>query len=123
MDLGICKGVVAVYALFLTAAEAPGPPADQKQVVTEAISRIVESREKTEEYVIQIKQKLKPGTADFQGAREMYTEAMSKHNAWVSLVKNSIQSGKTKNLAKNERYQSVAAEAEQANQQFIRYAQ
>jgi len=113
----------AVCGVLLMGVDSMVWAADQKQQIAEAVSRIVGAREKTEDYVLQVKQRFKPRTTEYQEARNLYVDAMSKHNAWAALVKYSIQNGKKKNLDKDERYQSLAAGAEQATQVFIRYVQ
>ncbi|HKA01712.1 MAG TPA: hypothetical protein VKE70_34605 [Candidatus Solibacter sp.] len=113
----------AVCAVLRMRVDSTASAADQKQPIAEAVARIVEAREKTEDYVLQVKQRFKPGTPDYHEGRNLYVDAMSKQNAWVALVKVSIQNGKKKNLDKDERYRSLAAAAEQATQVFIRFVQ
>jgi hypothetical protein len=97
--------------------------ADQSPVVTQAIAKIVEDRDRTAEYVLEIKRKYKPDDADYQQARDLYVTALAKHNAWIITLKTVIQKGKTKNLGSDEPYQKIAAEAEQATQAFVSYVQ
>lgn len=100
-----------------------GVAADQKPVVTEAIAKIVEGREQASESVLEIKRKFKPGDAEYDQARKLYVTALGKHNAWIATMKAAIESGKTKSLAKDQAYQSIAIQADQAAQAFIRYAE
>jgi hypothetical protein len=97
--------------------------ADQKEVVTAAIAKIVEGREQASESVVEIKRKFKPGDMEYDEGRRLYITALAKHNSWIATMKVAIEKGKTKNLAKDQAYQSVAAQADQAAQDFIRYAE
>jgi hypothetical protein len=103
-----------------------GPPsvlAADQQAVTEAIAAMVSRRDQCSEYVLEVKRKLQPDDANYQKARDLYVTAYAKQNGWVAVLKNAIQKGKTKNLAKDEAYQSIAAQADEAARAFVTFAQ
>jgi hypothetical protein len=103
-----------------------GPPAflaAEQQVVTEAIAAMVSRRDQCSEYVVEVKRKLQPDDSNYQKARDLYVTAYAKQNSWVVVVKIAIQKGKTKNLGKDEAYQSIAAQADEAARAFVTFAQ
>ena len=109
------KRVVSLVLLVGTVSSAAwslGFSENQNAAVTQALAKIVEDRDQTAEYVLEVKSKFKPDDADYQQARDLYITALAKHNAWIAVVKSAIQSGKTKNLGQDQTYQTVAAEAD-----------
>jgi hypothetical protein len=96
--------------------------ADQQPVVTDAVAKLVEGRDQAKEYVVEIKRKFKPDDQQYQRARDLYVDALSKNNAWIAIVSTAIRNGKTKKLANDEAYQSAAKQADQATKEFTNYA-
>jgi hypothetical protein len=110
LSSGLTLGPSAIFA------------ADQ-QAVTLAIASIVSRRDQCSEYVVELKRKLRPDDPHYQKGRDLYVVAYAKHNSWVAVLKVAIQKGKTKNLGKDDAYRSIAAQADEAAQEFITFAQ
>ena len=96
--------------------------ADQSPAVTIATAKLVEGRDQAAEYVLDMKRKFKPDDEQYQRARDLYVVALSKNNAWIAILSTSIRNGKTKKLANDETYQSLATQADQATKAFTDYA-
>src|SRR5689334_18042789 len=97
--------------------------AANQQAVTEAIAAMVSRRDQCSEYVVEVKRKLQPDDANYQKARDLYVSAYAKQNSWVAVLKMAIQKGKTKNLGKDDAYQSIAAQADEAARAFVSFVQ
>lgn len=117
------KSVRCMICIGLTFFAAPAYSADQNSAITQSMAKIVEDREITSGYVLEVKRKFKPDDQVYEKARELYTTAMAKHNSWIAITKTAIGKGKTKNLGKDEQYQAIAGQADQASQAFVAYVQ
>src|ERR1035441_8343468 len=93
VEILMAKKLVVLGVLWSVAAILLPTPilADQSPAVTQAIAKIVEDRDRTAEYVLEIKRKYKADDADYQQARDLYVTALSKHNAWIITLKTVIQ--------------------------------
>ena len=118
-----CEKQRACTLVFAVIFSMTASAADSAAIVSQAIASIVETRELTSAYVLEVKRRFKPGQADYEHPRDLYVVAFSKHSAWIAVMTSAIRRGKTKSLEKDPTYQALSAQADASVKAFTSYIQ
>jgi len=122
------EGLELSYAHFLPSIQTrclvftPLPMTADTQQVLEA-GEIVTARRQLMNYVLDIKEKYKPSEKEYREARQLFREAESEYEGWITDLTLAIHQGTVRDLRKDEQYKKKAERLGRASNAFVDYAQ